>query len=241
LIFKPCQQSYSIFFTIDKASVDIYLIQNKAFFSFDSCYNIQMKKIVPIRGGKRPGAGRKSGTGKFGEKTTLLRVPESQTAVISNILEAYAKRKIQEISNVVSIDLVNEAMTKTKIPLFEHKVPAGLPSQADDHVEKRMDLNDYLIREADTTFFVRIKGNSMDNAGIHDDDVVIVDRSQEASIGDIVLASLDGEFTVKTLAKNKNGSPRLLPANEAFSPIEVIEGVQFQIWGVVTGAVRKFK
>jgi DNA polymerase V len=55
------------------------------------------------------------------------------------------------------------------------------------------------------------------------------------------LASLDGEFTVKTLAKNKNGSPRLLPANEAFSPIEVIEGIQFQIWGVVTGAVRKFK
>jgi DNA polymerase V len=168
-------------------------------------------------------------------------VPESQTAVISNILEAYAKRKIQEISNVVSIDLVSEAMKKTKIPLFEHKVPAGLPSQADDHVEKRMDLNDYLIREADTTFFVRIKGNSMDNAGIHDNDVVIVDRSQEASIGDIVLASLDGEFTVKTLAKNKNGSPRLLPANEAFSPIEVLDGVQFQIWGVVTGAVRKFK
>jgi DNA polymerase V len=193
-----------------------------------------MKKIVPIRGGKRPGAGRKSGTGKFGEKTTLLRVPESQTAVISNILEAYAKRKIQEISNVVSIDLVNEAMTKTKIPLFEHKVPAGLPSQADDHVEKRMDLNDYLIREADTTFFVRIKGNSMDNAGIHDDDVVIVDRSQEASIGDIVLASLDGEFTVKTLAKNKNGSPRLLPANEAFSPIEVIEGVQFHPESILT-------
>lgn len=81
----------------------------------------------------------------------------------------------------------------------------------------------------------------MDNAGIHDNDVVIVDRSQEASIGDIVLASLDGEFTVKTLAKNKNGSPRLLPANEAFGPIEVLEGVQFEIWGVVTGAVRKFK
>jgi DNA polymerase V len=161
--------------------------------------------------------------------------------VISNILEAYAKRKIQEISNVVSINLVSEAIKKTKIPLFEHKVPAGFPSQADDHVEKRMDLNDYLIREADTTFFVRIKGNSMDNAGIHDNDVVIVDRSQEASIGDIVLASLDGEFTVKTLAKNKNGSPRLLPANEAFSPIEVLDGVQFQIWGVVTGAVRKFK
>ncbi|MSQ80737.1 MAG: translesion error-prone DNA polymerase V autoproteolytic subunit [Candidatus Methylopumilus sp.] len=200
-----------------------------------------MKKIVPIRGGKRVGAGRKSGTGKFGEKTTLIRIPESQTAVISNILEAYAKRKIQEISNVVSIDLVNKALTKTKIPLFEHKVPAGLPSAVDDHVEKRMDLNDYLIREADTTFFVRIKGASMDNAGIHDDDVVIVDRSQEASIGDIVLASLDGEFTVKTLAKNKNGSPRLLPANEAFSPIEVLEGVQFEIWGVVTGAVRKFK
>lgn len=111
-----------------------------------------MKKIVPIRGGKRPGAGRKAGTGKFGEKTTIVRVPESQTAVISNILEAYAKRKIQEISNVVSIDLVNEVMTKTKIPLFEHKVPAGFPSQADDHVEKRWILTIILFAKPTPLF-----------------------------------------------------------------------------------------
>jgi len=124
--------------------------------------------------------------------------------------------------------------------LFEHKVAAGFPSPADEHAEKKLDLNDYLIGQKETTFFVRIKGDSMIDATIHDGDIVIVDRSKQAKIGDVVLASIDGEFTVKTLAK-QGKLPRLLPANHQYPPIEIKPEMQFEIWGVVTGAVRKFK
>ncbi len=79
------------------------------------------------------------------------------------------------------------------------------------------------------------------DVGIHNKDVVIVDRSQRPTIGDIVLAAVDGDFTVKTLAKDKQGSPRLLPANANYSAIDIKDGMQFEIWGVVTGSVRKFK
>jgi len=78
------------------------------------------------------------------------------------------------------------------------------------------------------------------DAGILDNDIVIVDRSKSAAINDIVLASIDGEFTVKVLTKNNTG-PYLMPANKEFKPIYIEEGSQFEIWGVVTGSVRKFK
>ena len=80
----------------------------------------------------------------------------------------------------------------------------------------------------------------MIDAGILDNDIVIIDRSKSAAINDIVLASIDGEFTVKVLAKNNKG-PYLMPANKEFKPIHIEEGSQFEIWGVVTGSVRKFK
>ena len=80
----------------------------------------------------------------------------------------------------------------------------------------------------------------MIDAGINDNDIVIVDRSIEATLGDIVLASVDSNFTVKTLSKNKL-FPRLLPANDKYKPILITENMEFEIWGVITGAVRKFK
>ena len=119
-------------------------------------------------------------------------------------------------------------------------MPAGFPSPADDHVEKRLDLNEYLIKKSDATFFVKIKGDSMIDASINDGDIVIIDRSMQAKVGDIVLASVDGNFTIKTLSKYKL-KPRLLPANEKYKPIEIDDNTQFELWGVVTGAVRKFK
>jgi DNA polymerase V len=128
---------------------------------------------------------------------------------------------------------------KSYLNLFDHRVPAGFPSPADDHVEKVLDLNEYLVAKKETTFFVKIKGDSMIDASIHDGDIAIVDRSKQAKIGDIVLASVDGDFTIKILAKHLS-QPRLLPANEKFQPIVVNENMQFEIWGVITGAVRKF-
>ena len=80
----------------------------------------------------------------------------------------------------------------------------------------------------------------MIDVGIHDNDIAIVDKSREAATGDIVLASIDGDFTVKLLSSYKS-KYRLLAANEKYKPIEINESMQFEVWGVVTGAVRKFK
>ena len=185
-------------------------------------------------GGLRTGAGRKVNSGIYGEATKVIRVPESKVVDIQRYI-------IQPQSgNVADIIKTNPSLSYQPLDLFEHKVPAGFPSPADDHIEKKLDLNDYLIKQKEATFFVRIKGDSMIDAGIHDNDIVIVDKSQKASNGDIVLASIDGDFTVKLLSSYKS-KYRLLAANEKYKPIEINESMQFEVWGVVTGAVRKFK
>ena len=198
--------------------------------------------IKMIRGGNRLGAGRKIGTGKFGEPTEVLRVPSSQKTVISDFLGAY-QRKQQK----VGLDPVTEIILpvidakRAHLPLFGSKVPAGFPSPADDHLEKRLDANEYLIDQQDSTFFVTIQGESMINVGLMSGDKAVVDRSKQAKVGNIVMAVIDGEFTIKTLGKAKSGMPRLLPANPAFPVIEITEGMEFEIWGVVTGSFRRFK
>ncbi|MBT6355864.1 MAG: translesion error-prone DNA polymerase V autoproteolytic subunit [Nitrosomonadales bacterium] len=186
------------------------------------------------RGGFRLGAGRKPGSGLYGEETKVMRIPRSSVSNIKKYLN------LSRANNVEEISLAYKEITYNPLFLFEHKVPAGFPSPADDHIEKRLDLNEYLIKKSDTTFFVKIKGDSMIDASINDGDIVIIDRSMQAKIGDIVLASVDGNFTIKTLSKYKL-KPRLLPANEKYKPIEINEDTQFELWGVVTGAVRKFK
>jgi len=187
------------------------------------------------RGGVRKGAGRKKDSGLYAEATKVVRIPISRISEVKNFLLNTKK------TNFSIIDFIQPSIQKPiPITLFSHKVPAGFPSPADDHAESRLDLNEYLINQAESTFFVRIKGDSMVDAGILDNDIVIVDRSKSAAINDIVLASIDGEFTVKVLTKNNKG-PYLMPANKEFKPIYIEEGSQFEIWGVVTGSVRKFK
>ena len=193
-----------------------------------------MNKNKNTHGGLRTGAGRKVNSGIYGEATKVIRVPESKVVDIQRYI-------IQPQSgNVADIIKTNLSLSYQPLDLFEHKVPAGFPSPADDHIEKKLDLNDYLIKQKEATFFVRIKGDSMIDAGIHDNDIVIVDKSQKASNGDIVLASIDGDFTVKLLSSYQS-KYRLLAANEKYKPIEINESMQFEVWGVVTGAVRKFK
>ena len=199
---------------------------------------------VNLRGGKRESAGRKLGTGKFKEATTVVRMPASQLPVVKDFLAAYQRKKLSADLDVVG-DIVLPALNTTpiKLPLFLSKVAAGFPSPAEEHVEKRLDPSEFLIDQKDATFFVTIQGYSMIDVGLLPGDKAVVDRSKLASIGDIVLAVIDGEFTIKTLARKKDGTPRLLPANAtgAFSPIEIKEGMDFEIWGVVTGSFRRFK
>lgn len=195
------------------------------------------------RGGPRPGAGRKVGTGKFGEATEVIRVPASQKPVISDFLKAHERKRQQTgLDPVTDIEQPALQLSQVKRPLFLSKVAAGFPSPADDHVEKRLDPNEFLIDQADATYFVTIQGYSMIDVGLLPGDKAVVDRSKDAAIGDIVMAMVDGEFTIKILGRSKDGSRRLMPANStgAYPIIEIKEGMQCEIWGVVTGSFRRF-
>jgi DNA polymerase V len=132
---------------------------------------------------------------------------------------------------------------RLRLPLFSSKVPAGFPSPAEEHVEARLDPTEYLVEQAEATFFVTIQGQSMIEVGLMPGDKVVVDRSRTAGMGSIVLAVVDGEFTIKLLGRTRDGRPRLLPANSSgdYAPIEIKDGMQFEIWGVVTGSFRKFR
>ena len=196
------------------------------------------------RGGSRVGAGRKVGTGKFRETTSVVRVPASQEPVIKDFLLAYQRKRLQTDLDVVgAFELPSLNAIPIPLLLYSSKVSAGLPSPAEDHVEKRLDPSEFLIDQKETTFFVTIQGYSMIDVGLLPGDKAVVDRSKLASVGDIVLAVLNGEFTIKTLSRHKSGAPRLLPANSNgdYSPIEITEDMQFEIWGVVTGSFRRFK
>ncbi|MGZ8238682.1 MAG: LexA family protein [Methylobacter sp.] len=117
---------------------------------------------------------------------------------------------------------------------------AGFPSPCDDYLAKRLNIHDCLVDQEDATFLVTLTGLSMRDAGLLPKDVAIVDRSKNAAIGSIILAAVDGEFTIKQLTLGKNGQPVLVPANPDFKPIEIKAGMDFEIWGVVTGSIRKY-
>ncbi len=122
------------------------------------------------------------------------------------------------------------------LPLFAERVSAGFPSPAQDYIEQVLDLNELCVKRPAATFFLRVEGDSMVDAGIYPDDILVVDRSIEARQGDIVIAAVDGEFTVKELVLRPR--PRLLPRNSGYSPIEIPEGMDLEIFGVVTNVVR---
>ncbi|HCA18696.1 MAG: LexA family protein [Alcaligenes pakistanensis] len=116
-------------------------------------------------------------------------------------------------------------------------VQCGFPSPAEDHAQKRLDLNELLINQPDATFFMRVRGPSMRDAGIDDGDYVVIDRSIEAKHGQVVLAVVDGEFTIKRLFR-RAGRVKLQAANPTFSDIEFRDGQELTIWGVVTWTLK---
>jgi DNA polymerase V len=127
--------------------------------------------------------------------------------------------------------------TALALPLFLSRIEAGFPSPADDYIEDRVDLNEHLIDNPSATFLVRVKGDSMKDAGIHSGDTLIVDRSQEPQSGDVVVAVVNGNLAVKRLRVEEDGV-RLLSENEKYDPVDVGENEQFRIWGVVTSVVH---
>jgi DNA polymerase V len=161
-------------------------------------------------GGKRPGAGRPKGQ----EATQAIRLPVS------------------------TIRALSEGRIGLKLPLYLSKVSAGFPSPAEGDIAEKLDLNDHLIKHPASTFLVRANGQSMINAGIHENDILVVDRSLTPADGKIVIAAVDGQLTVKRLRKQADGQVILLAENPAFQPIVIHENSEMYIWGVVTNVIH---
>ncbi|HEX8267421.1 MAG TPA: translesion error-prone DNA polymerase V autoproteolytic subunit [Pyrinomonadaceae bacterium] len=139
------------------------------------------------------------------------------------------------------INFLGEApmrLTALPRPIFLARVPAGFPSAADNYVEGRIDLNQELIRHPLTTFYVRVIGDSMRDAGIFPDSLLVVDRAETARNGDIIIARIGDELCVKRFSRNNDGRVWLLSENELFAPIEVVEGEDFEIWGRVMYSIQ---
>ncbi len=132
-----------------------------------------------------------------------------------------------------------ENVTSGKLPVYVNHISAGFPSPADDYLEGSLDLNKHLVRNPAATFFVRVSGDSMINAGIHNGDMLVVDRSLEASNRDVIIAALNGELTVKRLIREKNGNIILQPENPSYQPQYISCETDFQVWGVVTNVIHK--
>ena len=124
-------------------------------------------------------------------------------------------------------------------PYFESGVSAGFPSPAEDHMQSKIDLHDLLIEHPSATYYVRVNGDSMLGAGIVNGDLLIVDRSLEVTNNCIVVAHIDGEFTVKRIKKNKNNI-FLQAENTNYKTIKITEDMDFELFGVVAHAIHHF-
>ena len=147
--------------------------------------------------------------------------------------------KPKQLKDTDTLDFfaVDEDILPT-IPMFSDAVQAGFPSPAEDHIDMDLNLNDYLVQNPSATFCVKVIGESMKDAGIQSGDIMIVDKSLEPKNRSIVLAVIDGEFTVKRVNINDK-ELYLMPENSNFSPTKITEDMDFKVWGVVTYIIHK--
>ncbi|MDO7475363.1 translesion error-prone DNA polymerase V autoproteolytic subunit [Acinetobacter baumannii] len=201
------------------------------------------KKKEFEHGGARENAGRKA---QFNEPTKVIRVPESQVNFIKNWLLNNVKTDNQtDFTSKLKIQQVYPNNDKIyHIPLATERVAAGFPSPAQDDIEQALDLNEYLIRNENATFIVKANSLSMLDAGIDIDDPLIVDRSIPAKSGDIVIALIDNDFTVKRLMIDTQFQPPkvwLKAENPDYQNIYIEEGQELVIWGVVTYNLKRMR
>ncbi len=138
--------------------------------------------------------------------------------------------------NVIDI-FSAETDTMLSLPYMDGGISAGFPSPALDFEDQSIDLNKHLIRHPSATFYGRVKGQSLKNAGIDDGDLMVIDRSLEPTNGKIAVCFIDGEFTAKRI-KIEKGEAWLIPENEDYQPIHVTEENDFLIWGIVTHVIK---
>ncbi len=173
------------------------------------------------RGGFRKGAGRKHLSGPYGEKTKPVRLPISMVEKVQTFLKQGASLK------------------GGQVPFFDSMVSAGLPLPADDH-HRHVNLHHHLIKNPDHTFLVTATGDSMIGAGIYHHDLLVVDRSLKLKAGDIVVAAIEGDVTVKRYQPTEQGLI-LKPENPGYKPILINDDRECQIWGVVTAVIHGFR
>ena len=128
--------------------------------------------------------------------------------------------------------------TQLELPLAAGAISAGFPSPAEEYIELAIDLNKELIKHPAATFYARVKGSSMIDAGIADGDLLIIDKALEPKDGDIAVCFIDGEFTLKRLALKEDGI-YLMPANAEFKPIRITEENDFLVWGMLAYIIHK--
>jgi DNA polymerase V len=190
-------------------------------------------------GGFRQGAGRKQNSGKFKEPTKPIRVPLSILDEITSYLASFKKQEKDSLK-ITDIMPASPFPSFSEVPYYDCSVSAGFPSPADDSFSISMDLNKHLVKNTPATFFVRTSGDSMLGAGIHDGDLLVVDRSLKAKHHDIVIAAVNGDLTVKRLMQD-NGRTVLKAENPEFSNIELSGDMTVSLWGVVTNVIHNLR
>lgn len=151
------------------------------------------------------------------------------------------RQKSAAIPSDVFLTSLRRLESGQSVPLpFVGDISAGFPSPADDYAEQVIDLNKELVKHPDATFYGRVKGQSMRDLGMDNGDILVVDRSLQATNGRVVVCFLDGEFTVKTLQTTPKG-PLLVPANSDYPVLKIEPENQFLVWGVVTYVIKKMK
>ena len=139
----------------------------------------------------------------------------------------------------MNLSSIYQSKSSSKKLLFLYpEINAGFPSPADDHTDIELDLNEHLIKHPSATFYVYARGNSMINSGIYDGDLLIVDRSLSPRLKSVIIAVIDGEFTVKRITRI-NKKLYLLPDNDSYEPIKITSSMKFEVWGVVTYTIHK--
>ena len=148
---------------------------------------------------------------------------------------------IIKIANSSILDFYTaNTSTHISLPFIEGGIAAGFPSPAQDYIDLNIDLNQELISNPSSTFYARVKGTSMQDAGIMDGDILVIDKSLEPKDGDTAVCFVDGEFTLKYI-KFETDMIYLVPANPKFEPIKVTEDNNFCIWGIVTYSIKNHK
>jgi DNA polymerase V len=176
-------------------------------------------------GGRRAGAGRRAGP-----PTKVVRLPVKLADLAREIATAKNPGDVAEFVDV-------EGRSARRAPMMAWSAACGFPSPAEDYVDRPLDFNELLIEHPAATFAIRIEGESMTGGGIFPGDIAVVDRAREPVNGSIVLALLDGAFTVKRY-RTKDGAVVLQAENPSFADMALADGQSFEVWGVITRSIR---